>query len=340
MPMPGCSPGRADAAALLSGMADGFVALVAALLRGLAAHAVGLKLLLRRPTLLMRCLSSMLLTQACTVAAATALWSAGLPLRLVSTRFSFISYDAVLRVVSLVVLNVASALLPHLSSRAFFAALHAVDPREAAALQQRPVVNGLAAQLRGLVLTVLGAVGTLGALGLLLALTLSIWWPPFASGALAVSMAMATPLGVGVLGGTALLGGFLLVLLAPSLRLYLRWKPLSLTVSAALALASLLRLLPARAMALAGEVAAGGMLSLLTAQQLLAPCSARQPRAEWRHHCAVHQWALVGFGAPVGFARVLRELHPLGGLVLLELSHAAAAALVADLRLGRSCETR
>lgn len=63
-----------------------------------------------------------------------------------------------MRFVALIVLSIATAILPH-HGRTFFAALGALDPEEASSLQQRHVVNGLLAQLRDLFVSLLTALG-------------------------------------------------------------------------------------------------------------------------------------------------------------------------------------
>lgn len=132
-------------------------------------------------------------------------------------------------------------------------------------------------------------------------------------------------MGIGVLVSTLLVGGGLISCLAPALAIFLRLKQLSLVLALVAAFGALFGLMPAGALSLASDLATGYLLSLVLAKQLLAPCSMRQPAREWRAWCDEHQWALVGFGAPVVAAFHFLRPHPLVQLAILEATHISAA---------------
>ena len=106
------------------------------------------------------------------------------PLRLV------VEFDVVLRLVSVLVLQLAQAVWPSLSGRVFFATLEQCgQPEEARRLRALPTLRGLGAQLRTLAA---GLVASLGAAALIVA-TAAVWLPlALAAGAAAWAAVVLT----------------------------------------------------------------------------------------------------------------------------------------------------
>jgi hypothetical protein len=118
--------------------------------------------------------------------------------------------------------------------------------------------------------------------------------------------------------------------LAPSFALFLRLKPLSMMLAAAVLVLAWLGSLHPQALPLLIELATCYVYALAHAKQLLAAYANRCLADEWRAWCEQAHWALVGFGAPL--ALIFRSsLHPLLCLALLECAHASAAVLLQEI---------
>ena len=283
---------------------------------GLSAHLVGAWLLLS-PSLLRSCLPGAALSLATAISIAAFLW---LPCLLLRPWLWVITFDEVLRATSFILLNIASAVLPKFRERAFFAAFRAVAPERAAILERKPVVNGLAAQLRALVVTGLTQVGVLAAL----VGTAPIWAPML----VALAMVALTPIRIALAVGSLALGSSLLSSLALPWKIFLKLRKISLMLAAVVALGALSGILPPRAFQLASELGTVYLLSQLLTKQLLSPYSSRQTRAEWSALCERHHYELAAFGAPLVGLFWYSYLHPLVSLGMLECTQLGAAALV------------
>ena len=286
---------------------------------GLSAHLVGARLL-TSPSLLRSCLPGAALSLATAISVAAFLWLPCLLLRpwLWLAGSCVITFDKVLRATSFVLLNFASSVLPKFSGRAFFAALRAVSPESAAILERKPVVNGLAAQLRALVVTGLTQVGVLAAL----VGTAPLWAPML----VALAMVALTPIRIALAVGSLALGSSLLSSLALPWNLFLKLRKISRMLAAVVALGALSGILPPRVFQLASELGTVYLLSQLLTKQLLSPYSSRQTRAEWSALCKRHHYELAAFGAPL--VGLFWYLHPLVSLGMLECTQLGAAALV------------
>ena len=307
---------------LMHGTSRDDSAMVAAF-AGLSAHLVGAWLLLS-PSLLRSCLPGAALSLATAISIAAFLW---LPCLLLRPWLWVITFDEVLRATSFILLNIASAVLPKFRERAFFAAFRAVAPERAAILERKPVVNGLAAQLRALVFTGLTQLGVLAAL----VGTAPLWAPVLVALAVKAPMLVAlalTPFRIALAVGSLALGSSLLSSLALPWKIFLKLRKISLMLAAVVALGALSGILPPRAFQLASELGTVYLLSQLLTKQLLSPYSSRQTRAEWSALCERHHYELAAFGAPLVGLFWYSYLHPLVSLGMLEGTQLGAAALV------------
>lgn len=297
------------------------------LLLGLAAHLHGARLLILRPSLLIACLPCAVLTISMAAALAVSLWVPCLLLRVLPFTTASVSFDGILRLTSVLVLNVSLSFWPSLSSRAFFGAYAAVAPDGATDLQARRVVRGLLSMLRELVAYLLAGVGALA-----VAVATAWFWLP----TLLAAAVLLTPTAVVMLLLSVVSAGLAARALAPSLALFVQLKPLSVALAAAAAACALMSgsILHADFARLLAELAACYLLSLAHAKQLLAAYANRCQADEWRAWCEDAHWALVGFGAPLALA-FRSSLHPVVCLAALEAAHASAAVLLHEVGTAR-----
>ena len=283
--------------------------------------------LVRSPSLLLHCLPCCLLTLSTALAAATTVW---LPLqlaRLPPLRL-VVEFDVVLRLVSVLVLQLAQAVWPSLSGRVFFATLEECgQAEEARRLRDLPTLRGLGAQLRTLAA---GLVASLGAAALIVA-TAALWLPlALAAGAAAwAAVILTSP--VWLIGAGLMLA--LVARLLPMLHTWglLRQLPMPLVLLAAALLSRACGLLPRLVYDSLVRAALACLLAAAHAHASLAQLSIRQTDAAWRQWCAassVGRWRLVGLGLPVW--GVVAFAHPLASLALLEVAHVSAALFVGE----------
>lgn len=305
-------------------MADTLSALVE-VVEGAASHVRAGVLLVRSPSLLLHCLPCGLLTLGTALAAATAAWLPLLIARLPPLRI-VVEYDSVLRLASILVLQLAQALWPSLSGRVFFATLEACgEPEEARRIRALPALRGLGAQLRALAV---GLVASLGVAALVVA-TAALWLPFTLAAAAAAWAAMVLTSPVWLVG--AALALVIVARLLPTLRTFglLRQLPVPLVLLAVALLAHVCGLLPRHVVDVLLRAALACLLATAHAQSALAQLSIRQTDAAWRAWCAtvrVGRWRLVGLGLPVW--GVVAYAHPLASLALLEVAHVSAALFV------------
>ena len=199
------------------------------------------------------------------------------PLRLV------VEFDVVLRLVSVLVLQLAQAVWPSLSGRVFFATLEECgQAEEARRLRDLPTLRGLGAQLRTLAA---GLVASLGAAALIVA-TAAVWLPlALAAGAAAwAAVILTSP--VWLIGAVLVLA--LVAWLLPMLHTWglLRQLPMPLVLLAAALLSRACGLLPRLVYESLVRAALACLLAAAHAHASLAQLSIRQTDAAWRQWCA------------------------------------------------------
>ena len=298
------------------------------LLAGVLAHAKGIAHVVSRPRLLLACLPGTAIALGTAVLTAVGLWLPCLLLRLPPLRWT-VSIDKLLTVTSLLVLYVAQALFPRLSSTVFFVTFASCSSQaEAKALQDRAIVRGLVAQIQTLVAALVTGAGAV----VFVVATAAIWLPPVAAtlaGAGVLVLALS-PLALLVGGVTVALVVWLAARLAPAWAVFSQLRVVSLAFGAVLALCYTFGLIPQGSVDLLLELAWVRLLAVGHATALLAQYSTRSNTREWNAWRDAFSWELAGFGLPV--YAVMRLGHPLVGLVLLEVMHGAAAYFLHEQR--------
>lgn len=296
---------------------------------GASSHARGVALLLTHRSVLMHCVPCAMLTLATAVGTATAVWLPLLLTRLWPLRMT-VEYESVLRVTSLLVLQLTQSLWPSLSGRVFFTALEACGGAgEARRLRDQPKLRGLGAQLRALAF---GVVASVGVAALCIA-TSALWLPLIAVAwaPIAAVLIVLSPWLIAVLLAGAALTLLALCRLVPALRTYGLLRQLfSLALVAGMLLGYACGLVPRRAVDLLIQAAWAYLLASAHGQAALTQLSIRQTDAAWRRWCAERRWRLVGLGLPVW--AVLSSTHPCICLAVLEVSHVSAAHFLHESR--------
>lgn len=238
-----------------------------------------------------------------------------------------LSIGSILERVARVMLFLAQFVAPANFRTLFWITLGLADEAAAKRLEELPLVRGLRATLVSIALQLLrGAVAAAA-----FALSLPFWLPTMATSvavfiyATPLALLALLPLALGLTiivanGGhrtalAALAAFSTLSSLAPAL------------LAAALVAAAMCGLLSWASLDSMVRAACAWLLCSTLAQQSLAPYSARQDARAWAGWAGGRTWLLAGFGLPSCLA--VRYAHPLVGLSVLELTHGAAAVLLA-----------
>jgi len=294
--------------------ASAAAAAAVAMCAGLRAHLLGVAFVAGRPAVLRACAPGAVLSITAAVAAAVALW---VPCLLLRPFGHAVGLDSLMLASALAVMWGAQQLWPRRSGRVFFAALAACSEAEASSLAGMPVVRGLAAQLRGMLGSLVLGVG----LTACAASSAPLWLPLLAAG-----LAVAPVLLLLVSGAVLYIGVKITLSLSSAAAAVGTLGQLSASSAGLLVLLWLCGVVDTRGVELVGEVCWCFLLSVAHGQYLLAPLSIRMSRRQWEQWCQPRRLVLAGFGLPVWAA--MRFAHPLLGLALLEVQHGAAGVFV------------
>lgn len=317
----------------------------------------GVEYLMSRPRLLLRCLPFACLTILACVWASVVLWLCAIPLRLVRVTCSL---DFVLRATSVAALQASQWLWPSLSSGAFFETLDRRCPELSASLKAAPKVRGVLHRARALATDIFVGSGVI-----YVCVASAAFWAPvlltcasFASTGATIAFPFAP---VFVLSSVvAALASGAWILWTPVVKPL--WKLVSALAEVSKPLAALAAFLVlsgrvqghrissvSRSIDFVGDefhpsvgcvsvptvdfcakVAWTYVLTFVQSKQCLAQFDARSSSADWAKFCTDNRWALFGFGLPSWMATEF--VHPLAGILLLDVNQAAAAVFLAEAR--------
>ena len=291
---------------------------------GFALSCRGYALIVSHRSLLARYLMTVLRTLLAASAIAALLF---FPLLILRPIGIVIAYELVLRGTCSAMLFSAQLTAPKSVRGLFWLALSVQDEAVASKIERLPILRGFGATLFSLLqYHIFGAVA-LAAFGA----SLPLWLPVLFTSVMAfvytspLVLLSLLPLALGltvlVASGAhrdlmAMLSAFsTLSNLAPA------------ALAAALVVAASCGLVPWSALDTMVRAAMFGLACSAFAQQSLAQYSSRQDASAWKRWAGARTWLLAGFGVPG--CVVVRYAHPLAGLAMLELTHGAAATLLA-----------
>ena len=291
--------------------------MVDSVLAGLSAHLYGAAIVLSRPALFRQCIPAAGLAVASAIVIAVGIW---LPCLLL--RHPLISWTVTLESLmfpsSLVVTWSAQQLRPTRYGSVFFGALAACSEPDARMLQGLPVIRGITAHLRSFLSNAVLTVGMIA----VFASTAPVWLP-LVFGSLA-AVVTVLPLLILPVGAGLFVLAWLLISIAPAYAAFSRIGQLSVTTAVLLIVGWLCGLVPTSGVEMLGEVCWAYLLSITCSQQLLSQLAVRMNSRQWDEWCAAHRSSLAGFGLPAW--ALMRFVHPLLGLLLLEVQQGAAGA--------------